>query len=167
MGPRYKGPTGTSLQLKIERWPGGRWYRDLGDNAGYFWARVQSIKPPTLLEFYGPMFMSSPAISQVQFRLVAEAELVRVSMVHRVLGHIPAVFRDGVHLDERWSAILEAMRTSACSATRCLNFETKRIFDAFVWEAAFTSFERRHLLLGQPRRFYCLYSPSPPSGPSR
>jgi hypothetical protein len=41
MGPRYKGPTGTSLQLKIEPWPGGRWYRDLGDNAGYFWAHVQ------------------------------------------------------------------------------------------------------------------------------
>lgn len=112
LGPRYKGPIGTSLQLKIEPWPGGRWFRDLGDDAGYFWAHVQSIKPPTLLEFYGPMFMSSPAISQVQFRLVAEAELVRVSMVHRVLGQIPAVFRDGVHLDERWSAILDAVRTS-------------------------------------------------------
>jgi hypothetical protein len=76
-----------------EKRPGGRWYRDLGGNAEYFWAHGQSIKPPTLLEFYGPLFMSSPPISQVQFRLVAEAELVRVSMVHRVLGQIPAVFR--------------------------------------------------------------------------
>ncbi|ADV82846.1 SRPBCC family protein [Terriglobus saanensis] len=117
MGSRYKGPNGVSLQLKIEPWPGGRWFRDLGNNAGYFWAHVQSIKPPTFLEFYGPMFMSSTTISQVQFRLVEESGFVRVNMIHRVLGQIPQVFSDGIHLEERWSAILQAVHDSAEAKT--------------------------------------------------
>ena len=25
------------MPMKIEPWPGGRWYRDLGDNNGHFW----------------------------------------------------------------------------------------------------------------------------------
>ena len=41
--------------MKIEPWPGGRWYRDLGNNAGHLWGHVQVIKPPTLLEICGPL----------------------------------------------------------------------------------------------------------------
>ena len=46
--------------MKIELWPGGSWYRDLGDGNGHFWGNVQAIKRPTLLEITGPLFMSYP-----------------------------------------------------------------------------------------------------------
>jgi uncharacterized protein YndB with AHSA1/START domain len=36
--------------LKLEAWPGGRWYRDLGNKTGHLWGHVQVIKPPKLLE---------------------------------------------------------------------------------------------------------------------
>ena len=48
------------MPIKIEAWPGGRWFRDLGDGNGHYWATVQAIKRPTLLEFSGPLFMSYP-----------------------------------------------------------------------------------------------------------
>jgi hypothetical protein len=48
------------MPMKIEPWPGGRWYRDLGDNDGHLWRHVQAIKQPTLLEIYGPLMMSYP-----------------------------------------------------------------------------------------------------------
>ena len=43
------------LKLKLERKPGGRWFRDLGSDSGHLWGFVQSIKPPTLLEIFGPL----------------------------------------------------------------------------------------------------------------
>src|SRR5271163_4512962 len=69
LGPGNETPDGKSLQMKIEPWPGGRWYRDLGGDNGHFWATVQAIKRPTLLEFVGPLFMSYPVVSNVQYRL--------------------------------------------------------------------------------------------------
>ena len=29
------GEEGKSMHLKLEEWPGGRWYRDLGDDTGH------------------------------------------------------------------------------------------------------------------------------------
>jgi hypothetical protein len=34
MGPGNEGPDGSPLPMIIEPWPGGRWFRDLGDNNG-------------------------------------------------------------------------------------------------------------------------------------
>ena len=45
------GPNTPPLRLKLEEWPGGRWYRDLGNNTGHLWGHVQSIKPPVLLDW--------------------------------------------------------------------------------------------------------------------
>src|SRR6202035_4459326 len=61
LGPENSTPEGTRMSMKIEPWPGGRWYRDLGDGNGHFWGNVQAIKRPTLLEISGPLFMSYPA----------------------------------------------------------------------------------------------------------
>ena len=58
LGPGNETPDGKPLSMKIEAWPGGRWYRDLGDGNGHFWANVQAIKRPTLLEFAGPLFVT-------------------------------------------------------------------------------------------------------------
>jgi hypothetical protein len=43
LGPFNDRPDGVSMNMKIEPWPGGRWYRDLGDNSGHFWGNVQAI----------------------------------------------------------------------------------------------------------------------------
>lgn len=72
MGPMSEMPDGTPFPMKIEPWPGGRWFRDLGGNTGHFWGHVQVIKPPSLLEICGPLFMSYPAVNFVQYRLTAE-----------------------------------------------------------------------------------------------
>ena len=69
MGLYRECPDGQPMQMKVEPWPGGRWYRDLGDNNGHFWDNVQAIKRPTLLEITGPLFMSYPVVSNVQYRL--------------------------------------------------------------------------------------------------
>ena len=66
------GPT-ANMNLKLEAWPGGRWFRDLGNNTGHLWGHVQVIKPPKLLEICGPMMMSYPVASHIQYRLTEEA----------------------------------------------------------------------------------------------
>ena len=58
MGPANETPDGNPLPMKIEPWPGGRWYRDLGDDNGHHWGHVQAIKRPTLLEITGAEILS-------------------------------------------------------------------------------------------------------------
>ena len=48
IGPQNERQDGVAMPMKIEPWPGGRWFRDLGENNGHLWAHVQSIKRPTL-----------------------------------------------------------------------------------------------------------------------
>ena len=55
IGPHNETPREIRCRMKIEPWPGGRWYRDLGDGNGHFWGHVQAIKRPTLLEICGPL----------------------------------------------------------------------------------------------------------------
>ncbi|HSU65857.1 MAG TPA: hypothetical protein VLJ39_03200, partial [Tepidisphaeraceae bacterium] len=35
IGPGNEGPPGQPMPMKLEAWPGGRWYRDLGNNTGH------------------------------------------------------------------------------------------------------------------------------------
>src|SRR5881409_2855940 len=96
LGPASEMPDGTPMPLKLEPWPGGRWYRDLGNNAGHFWGHVQVIKPPGLLELCGPMPMSYPAINHIQYRLTAEGKGTRLKFTHKAMGLIPQEHRDGM-----------------------------------------------------------------------
>src|SRR5437773_4745996 len=96
LGPQSMMPDGTPMPLKLEAWPGGRWFRDLGNNAGHLWGHVQVIKPPTLLEIYGPMPMSYPAVNHIQYRLTAEGDGTRIKFAHRAIGLIPKEHRDGM-----------------------------------------------------------------------
>jgi uncharacterized protein YndB with AHSA1/START domain len=99
LGPGSEMPDGTKFPMKIEPWPGGRWFRDLGETGGHkyghLWGHVQVIKAPTLLELNGPMMMSYPATSHVQYRLTAEGDGTRLSFAHRALGLIPQEHREG------------------------------------------------------------------------
>jgi uncharacterized protein YndB with AHSA1/START domain len=111
LGAEGQMPDGKPFPMKIELWPGGRWYRDLGNNAGHFWGHVQVIKPPTLLEICGPMPMSYPAINHVQYRLKAEGSGTRLTFVHRAMGLITPEHRDG--MPEGWKHKLRRIRELA------------------------------------------------------
>jgi uncharacterized protein YndB with AHSA1/START domain len=100
IGPESQMPGGKPLPLKLEPWPGGRWFRDLGNNTGHLWGHVQVIKPPNLLELCGPLPMSYPAVNHLQYRLTAEGDRTRLQFTHRAMGLIPQEHRDG--MPEGW-----------------------------------------------------------------
>jgi uncharacterized protein YndB with AHSA1/START domain len=110
MGPFCETPDGTPLPMKLEPWPGGRWYRDLGNNAGHLWGHVQSIRPSTLLEIHGPLFMASPAISHVQYRLAESEGATRVKFTHRAMGLIAPEYLDGLNVGRGWSGMFDRIR---------------------------------------------------------
>ena len=101
-----------SMRFKLEAYPGGRWFRDLGDNNGHLWGHVQVIKRPTLLEITGPLFMSYAVVSHVQWRLADLGDgKTRLTLTHQALGAIDKQHREGVH--EGWGHQLDAIRTRA------------------------------------------------------
>src|SRR5260221_11913605 len=69
LGPSHQVGDDRPLPMKLEAWPGGRWYRDLGDDNGHLWGHVQAIKRPTLLKISGQFFMSKAAVSNLHYRL--------------------------------------------------------------------------------------------------
>jgi hypothetical protein len=111
LGPGNETPEGKSLSLKIEPWPGGRWYRDLGDNNGHFWAVVQAIKRPTLLEFSGPMFASFPLVNNVQYRLSEAEGGTLISFRHTALGLLTEQHK--LEMPKGWSYMHEGVRRHA------------------------------------------------------
>jgi hypothetical protein len=104
-------PDGKPLTLTIEPWPGGRWFRDLGDGNGHFWANVQAIKRPTLLEFSGPLFMSQPVANNVQYRLSASGEGTLIKFRHSGFGLVQEDHRKGVN--SGWSHMNQKVRERA------------------------------------------------------
>jgi uncharacterized protein YndB with AHSA1/START domain len=111
MGPENMRGDGDPMPMKLEAWPGGRWYRDLGDDNGHFWGNVQAIKRPTLLEITGPLFASYPFVSNVQYRLSAVEGGTLISFRHTALGFIEDNHKRGV--SSGWSSLLERTRTRA------------------------------------------------------
>ena len=111
LGPECQMPGDKPFPMKIEAWPGGRWFRDLGDQAGHLWGHVQVIKPPTLLEICGPMMMSYPAINHIQYRLTAQAETTRLVFLHRGVGLISPEHLAG--MPQGWGHWLERIRLQA------------------------------------------------------
>lgn len=120
LGPGSQLPDGKPFPMKIELWPGGRWYRDLGETGGHkyghLWGHVQVIKAPTLLELVGPMPMSYPAMNHVQYRLTPEGSGTRLSLVHRAIGLIPQEHRDG--MPEGWEHGVKRIKQLAESKTK-------------------------------------------------
>jgi hypothetical protein len=115
LGPGSVMPDGTPFPMKLEAWPGGRLYRDLGNNTGHFWAHVQVIKPPPhpkpLLELSGPLFMSYPGLNFVQYRLTPEGNRTRLTLTHKAMGQIPPEVREGVK--EGWGHGLKRIKEVA------------------------------------------------------
>lgn len=116
IGPASEGPPGQSMPMVIEPWPGGRWFRDLGNNTGHLWGHVQVIKPPTLLEITGPLFMSYPCMNHVQYRLTPDGMGTKLKFIHRGIGDIPADHREGVK--DGWNSKLNRIKQIAESKSK-------------------------------------------------
>jgi uncharacterized protein YndB with AHSA1/START domain len=108
--PAQNGP----MPMKLEPWPGGRWYRDLGNGNGHFWAVVQAIKRPTLLEFSGPLMLSFPVIHNVQYRLAEENGVTVISFHHFAFGSISDEHKEGMR--QGWTKINDEARQRAVGA---------------------------------------------------
>ena len=113
LGPEGRMPDGKSLSMKLEAWPGGRWFRDLGNNTGHLWGHVQVIKPPTLLEISGPMFMSYPGVNHIAYRLKAEGKTTVLTLRHRGFGLIEEEHLQGVQMG--WGQIVERIAKAAAA----------------------------------------------------
>lgn len=111
IGPRMETLEGSPLSMKVEPWPGGRWFRDLGDDNGHLWGHVQAIRRPTLLEITGPLFMSYPVVSNVQYRLSEEDGGTLIKFHHKAFGLIPDDDRES--MTDGWRKILSSIRGRA------------------------------------------------------
>jgi len=111
IGPYNERGAGDPMPMVIEPWPGGRWYRDLGNDNGHLWGLVQAIKRPTLLEITGPLFASYPLLSNVQYRLSEADGGTLITFRHTALGFIEEQHRQGV--DKGWASILDRIRKGA------------------------------------------------------
>jgi hypothetical protein len=120
LGPYSEHPDGTPMAMKLEPWPGGRWYRDLGEGNGHFWGNVQAIKKSTLLEIAGPLFMSYPVANNVQYRLSEENGVTVIKFHHSGFGLIQEQHKAGVaigwgHMHDRIKKRAEAGRSKSAA----------------------------------------------------
>jgi uncharacterized protein YndB with AHSA1/START domain len=99
------------MPMKIEPWPGGRWFRDLGGNNGHYWATVQAIKRPELLELCGPLFMSFPVTNNMQYRLTRAEAGTLITFRHMAFGFIPDEVRDGI--GQGWANLWDRIQRAA------------------------------------------------------
>jgi hypothetical protein len=116
IGPESDTPEGNAMPMKIEPWPGGRWFRDLGDGNGHLWGHVQAIKRPTLLEISGPLFMSYAVVSNVQYRLSEVDGGTLIKFHHKAFGVIQDGHRQNV--GRGWGHILSRIRGRAEAGSR-------------------------------------------------
>jgi hypothetical protein len=101
-------PNGESLNLEIEPFAGGRWFRDRGQGIQHLWGHVQVIKPPVLLELSGPMFMSYPALNHIEIKLEEAGSGTKVTLRHRAIGMISKEHREGITTG--WDYMLEGLK---------------------------------------------------------
>lgn len=114
LGEGNMAPDGTSLNMVLEEWAGGRWYRDRGEGIQHLWGHVQVLKPPVLIELSGPMFMSYPAINHLEMKLEKVAGGTSVTLRHRAIGMLSEEHREGV--SNGWKGILDTLQSDFAEA---------------------------------------------------
>jgi uncharacterized protein YndB with AHSA1/START domain len=110
IGPENETPE-QKMPMKLEAWPGGRWFRDLGNDNGHLWGHVQSIKRPMLLEITGPLFMSYAVANNLQYRLSEEKGGTLIRFHHKAFGVIQEEHRRGV--SKGWTSMNERIKERA------------------------------------------------------
>ena len=116
MGRLNEGPDGNPLPMVLEPRPGGRWYRDFGGDNGHMWGLVPSIKRPTLLEIWGPLFMSTAATSNVMYRLSETSDGTLINFTHTLVGPFPEDHRP--KLAAGWAGLNARVRKMAEAAVK-------------------------------------------------
>ena len=111
LGSLNETPDGRPLAMVLEAKPGGRWYRDLGGDNGHLWGFVQSIKRPSLIEIWGPLFMSTATTSNVMYRLSEAGGETVISFKHTLVGPVPDEFRQ--NMEPGWEAIHARVKKQA------------------------------------------------------
>ena len=115
LGPHNKGMADAPMPMVLEARPGGRWYRDLGDDNGHCWGTVQAIRVPTLLEISGPLMMSFAVASNVQYRLRADGDDTVITLRHTALGLFPDGYRENLTLG--WTAMMRRVQSRFPAST--------------------------------------------------
>ncbi len=110
LGPYNETQPNTPMPMKLEAWPGGRWYRDLGHGNGHYWGTVQAIKKPTLLEICGPLFMSNPVMTNLQYRLKESGGVTVITFRHQSFGLVLEEYRN---VKSGWGHLHELVRQRA------------------------------------------------------
>jgi hypothetical protein len=111
MGRLNETPDGKPLPMILEPFPGGRWYRDLGGENGHLWGFVQSINRPLLLELWGPLFMSTGATSNLQYRLREVDGGTLITFTHKLVGPPPG--DSHARMGSGWAALHARVRAAA------------------------------------------------------
>ncbi len=111
LGPLNELQEGAALPMKFEAWPGGRWFRDLGEDNGHCWGTVQAIKRPTLLEISGPLMMSYAATSNIQYRLSAVEGGTLIKFHHKAFGMLNEEHKQG--FQKIWSYKFPLLKAQA------------------------------------------------------
>ena len=111
LGPANLGYQNAPMPMMLEAWPGGRWFRDLGNGNGHLWGHVQAIKAPALLEISGPLMMSFAAVSNVQYRLKEVDGGTLITLKHSALALFPDGFR--AQLTSGWKSVFDRVRRRA------------------------------------------------------
>jgi hypothetical protein len=111
MSRRNETPDGKPLPMVLEAFPGGRWYRELGGGDGHLWGFVQSIKRSTLLEIWGPLFMSTAATSNLQYRLSETPDGTLIKFTHTLVRPFPEDHRPNIATG--WTALHARVRRAA------------------------------------------------------
>ena len=114
LGRQNQGPDGSPMPMILEPRPGGRWFRDLGHDNGHLWGFVQSIKRPTLLEIWGPLFMSTAATSNMMYRLSETPDGTLIKFTHTLVGPFPEDHRS--KLASGWAAMHARTKKAAEAA---------------------------------------------------
>jgi hypothetical protein len=107
---------GASMNLKVETFPGGRWFRDMGNNSGHLWGHVQVIKPPTLLEVYGPLMISSATISHVTWRVAKSGAAHKLTITHKMFGDFDPIAPQNVA--GGWQMQIDRIKAAALKRRR-------------------------------------------------
>lgn len=111
MGRQNQTHEGVPMPMVLEAHPGGRWYRALGGDDGHLWGFVQSIKRNSLLEIWGPLFMSTGATSNLQYRLAEGDGGTIITFTHTMFGPFPESVRANMGMG--WSALHARVRAAA------------------------------------------------------
>lgn len=113
LGPSMVGMADAPMPMVLEARPGGRWFRDLGNDDGHCWGTVQAIRRPKLLEISGPLMMSFAVASNLQYRLRSEEAETVLTLHHSALGLFPEGYGDNV--SQGWANIAQRIQNRFAS----------------------------------------------------